>query len=76
MIGIIAGAASSIFVCSPLFYDLNRIGGKNRRGKYSASIGGGNAPKNDYATKTGAAGAKGHKKKSKSQRKPGDGAVV
>jgi SecD/SecF fusion protein len=76
MIGIIAGAASSIFVCSPLFYDLNRIGGKNRRGKYSASIGGGNAPKNDYAAKTGAAGAKGHKKKSKSQRKPGDGAVV
>ncbi|MDR0357318.1 MAG: protein translocase subunit SecF, partial [Clostridiales Family XIII bacterium] len=35
MIGILCGAASSIFISSPLFYELNRITGKGgRSGKY------------------------------------------
>ncbi|MDR2610043.1 MAG: protein translocase subunit SecF [Clostridiales Family XIII bacterium] len=71
MIGIICGAASSIFIASPIFYELNRIGGKNgKRSRYSASLKQTNAKETGY-------GAKGKGKQSKSKRRgPYDGAVV
>jgi SecD/SecF fusion protein len=71
MIGIICGAVSSIFIASPIFYELNRIGSKSgKRSRYSASL-------KQLDTKQTGYGAKGKGKKSKSKRRgPYDGAVV
>jgi predicted RND superfamily exporter protein len=76
MIGIICGAASSIFVSSPVFYELNRIagrGGRGRGGRYSAVV-------TPSKSKSGAGntgfGAKGQGKKSKSKRTSSSGGAV
>jgi SecD/SecF fusion protein len=77
MIGIVCGAASSIFISSPVFYELNRIvgkGGRGRGGKYSASIA---TSKSKNAVVNTGVGVKGKGKKSKSKRtSSSDGAVV
>jgi SecD/SecF fusion protein len=71
LIGIICGAASSLFIASPIFYELNRIGNKGgKKSRYSASLKQTNSKDTGY-------GAKGKGKQSKSKRRgPYDGAVV
>jgi SecD/SecF fusion protein len=71
LIGIICGAASSIFIASPIFYELNRIGNKSgKRSRYSASLKQSNSKNTGY-------GAKGKHKQSKANRRgPYDGAEV
>ena len=98
VIGIVAGTLSSIFIASPLFYDLakgtHRVGtGKYKgaeKGERPASGGtGGTGGKkaeeltgSDFVDEEGnltsgsSKGAKGKKKKSRDERRPGDGAVV
>ena len=68
MVGILCGASSSIFIASPIYYELTKIG--QRGNKYTGAKSG----------KGGSGvGTKGKSKKSKSQRstsRPDDGAVV
>jgi SecD/SecF fusion protein len=73
LIGIACGAASSIFVASPLYYDLLRLTDRNGKSRYGGGKGGsgrqrkseGEPEKNIAATGTG---VRGHSKKSKSKR--------
>jgi SecD/SecF fusion protein len=77
MIGIVCGAASSIFISSPVFYELNRIVGRGgRRGRYNAAVPS-SKTKAVEEVRTGA-GAKGKGKKSKKKRSSSSsgGAVV
>jgi SecD/SecF fusion protein len=77
MIGIICGAASSIFVSSPIFYELNRIKSKNSNDRYSGNIAHksrlthGPEETHDKDVK-----GKGKKSKSKRQSSKSGGAVV
>jgi SecD/SecF fusion protein len=74
MVGIVCGAASSIFVSSPIFYDLNRITGKGSKGgRYSAAVA--SSKSKADAINTGA-GAKGKGKQSKKKRTASSGGAV